>query len=842
MPTLESVRGRAAAFAALITVTAVCAGDAAARSFPFGSGTRSVNDLGNQFVPFHAKLWDLLHGRGDGGLLLNWQSGYGTAFLPDLGTYLTSPFALLVGLFPRDRIDLAVYVITVLKMAAAGAAMAWLLLASVRERRDTGPGRFAAPWWGAGVLGATYALCGWSVIEASYNPMWLDGLIGFPLLCLVGEWVRAGRRPVLGPLVVALVWVANFYTAYMATLGAALVLCVQLLLAQEPVRLRLRVLLHGAGTVLLGIGLAAPVLVPVVMGTRHAYPGWTTEFERATWSEVFARTLPATYDFFTPAVFLGGGALLLAAALPFNRAVPGRERLAWAGLAGAVALSLQWGPTHLVWHAFATPNGSPFRQTFVLSGLLVIAAWRCLAYGRPGRRALLGGTGVLVAVGLVAATDALTGRRALLLFACGVAAALAALLVIRLPGASVPSRRRYAAVAALLLVGGLVGQAAATTAYADRARLKRLDHYPAWAGDHDRRAAALADADGWPRYRTDPGRTQITANDPLLLGGQGASYYSSHTPEVLTRTLGALGAGWTSNGRAVQSLDNPVVDAVFAVGARLRTEAQDGTPDGAQDRAQDGTPHLSRAEVPPLVTVRPPTSGRPHYGRSPFRNQESLLGSRVYSSPVAGACPAGREVFLWAPDYYGTARLGDAPPVTLRGDKPRWRAAVTSLGIAERAGERVTFDREAPSTRTVACLDRTRLAATVDRMKKTGAVSVQVSDHGIRAQLPPGSTGTAVVAAPRIAGWSCAGRPADSYLGLVAVPLDPDGTTTSVDCSFRPPGLRSGAAVGGASLLVLLGVAALSVRRRRRERPGPEGLFAPGGAAPELLPAVEPAP
>lgn len=98
--TLQSARGRAAALAALITVGAVCAGDAVARSFPFGPHTRSVNDLGNQFVPFHAHLWDLLHGRADGGLLLNWQSGYGTSFLPDLGTYLTSPYSMLVGLFP----------------------------------------------------------------------------------------------------------------------------------------------------------------------------------------------------------------------------------------------------------------------------------------------------------------------------------------------------------------------------------------------------------------------------------------------------------------------------------------------------------------------------------------------------------------------------------------------------------------------------------------------------------------------------------------------------------------------------------------------------------------------
>lgn len=56
----------------------------------------------------------------------------------------------------------------------------------------------------------------------------------------------------------------------------------------------------------------------------------------------------------------------------------------------------------------------------------------------------------------------------------------------------------------------------------------------------------------------------------MLFGGQGAAYYSSHTPAVLTKTLAALGGGWTSRGRNLQSLDNPVTDALFGVGARWR--------------------------------------------------------------------------------------------------------------------------------------------------------------------------------------------------------------------------------------------------------------------------------
>lgn len=825
MPMLRSPRGRGAALAALLTVATVCAGDAVARSYPFGPHTRSVNDLGNQFVPFHTRLWDLLHGRADGGLLLNWQSGFGSSFLPDFGTYLSSPFALLVGVFPRDRIDLAVYAVTLVKTGVAAAAMTWLLTALRRGR----PGRE----WLAAVLGASYALCGWSVVEAAYNPMWLDGLIAFPVLCLAGEWARTGRRPVLGTLLVTLAWVSNFYTAYMATLGAALVLVVRLLLEDGTSRERVRGLVRAVRTVLIGIGLAAPVLVPVFLGTRHAYPGWNRAFAPAAWPDVAARLLPATYSFFSPALFLGTGALLLACALAFHRAVPRTERFVWAGLVAAVALSLQWGPTHLLWHAFATPNGSPFRQTFVLSGLVVIAAWFSVATAWPDRRTLLGGAGVLVLIAAGAASSALITGWTYPLFAAGLLAVTGALVLAR--------SGRFAVLAALLLVGAQAGQAAATTAYADRQRLNRLDDYAPWGERQSLQAAAVARADGWPRYRTDPGLEQSTANDPLLVGGQGGAYYSSHTPDVLTRTFLALGAGWTSNGRALHSLDNPVTDAVFSVGARVRMPRD---PHQGWNRP-DGRPvTVTRQDAPPLVTLRPAADTGARLGRSPFRNQEKLLGTAVYTVPATtlraadgtaatdegaydyrvrpGAysltanCPANSEVYLWAPDLFGRAQLGTSgEPADFRGELPGRRAGMRLLGtgggqlaIPLRVARAGTVPHEA-----LGCLDRGRLDAAVAGLKRTGATRVAVTGSGVRAELPAGSSGIAVLAAPRIAGWSCDGRPADSYLGLVAVPVG--GGRTTVDCAFRPPGLRAGSLAGVGALVALLATVLIPRARMR---------------------------
>ncbi|MEU9165640.1 YfhO family protein [Streptomyces sp. NPDC048424] len=761
--------------AALLTAVAVCAGDAAARVFPYGPRHRSINDLGNQFVPFHAHLWDLLHGRAEGGLLFNWQSGYGTSFLPDLGTYLTSPLSVLVGLFPRADIDLAVYVVTVLKMTVAAAAMAWLLRT---QRRG--------PWWAAGLLGASYALCGWSVIEASYNPMWLDGLIAFPLLCLTGEWALRGRRLVLAPLVVAVCWTANFYTAYMATLGAALVLVVRVVLTREGLRTRTAVIARAAGTTLLGILLAAPVLVPLFLSSGQAYPGWVKEFRPVSWADLFARLLPATYSFSSPAVFVGTGTLLLVAALPFHRAVPLRARLWWAGLTVAVALSLQWAPTHLAWHLFATPNGSPYRQTFVLAGIAVIAAWTGLAAGLPRPPALAAGAGLLAAAVLWSRGSTLGTDWGYALFAGGLALAGAAWWALR--------HRRLALPAAGLLAAVLLAQAAATTAYGHKGKLGGLDDYPSWGAAHTARAEALAGAEGWPAYRTDPSRPALSGNDPMLLGGEGGSYYSSHTPEVFTHTMVALGAGWTSRGRNVQSIDNPVTDALFAVGARLR-------PDGT----------VRRAEVPPLVTTRPP--GAPlSYGDSPFANQELLLGARVYEDPLApGVCRAGTEAYLWAPEYNATARLADGPAFRLNGNAPRNRAALQPMGVSRGASSALVFDAAPPARWTLSCLDRARLDTAVGVLRATAATSLHVGSSRIRAELPAGATGTAVLSVPAIAGWTCNGRPAAAHLGLVALPLD--GRTTTLSCSFRPPGLVPGAAAAGLALVVLT---ALVLRRRQR--------------------------
>ncbi|MFI0981393.1 YfhO family protein [Streptomyces sp. NPDC021093] len=848
--------------AAVAAALAHCLGSALAGSQPFGRMNRNVNDLGTQFVPFHAHLWDVLHGRADGGWLINWQSGYGSSFLPDVGTYLSSPFALLVALFPREQIDLAVYVSSVARIGVAAAVMAWLLLAL----------RPGGRWWLAGTLGAAYALCGWAVIEASYNPMWLDGLIGFPLLCLVGEWVRTGRRFRVwfgaGVPLVALVWTANFYTAYMATVGAGLVLGVRLLTEGagappaegERGGMRLvRTAVRACGVVALGIGLSAPVLFTVFAGTRHAYPGMGLSFRQAGWGDVLARLLPATYSFNSPAMYVGSAVLVLACALPFHRGIAVRVRVGWSVLVVAVLVSMQWGPTHLAWHAFAEPNGSSYRQTFVLSGVLVIAGWLAASHLRVPRRALTGGLLCVALLALAGLGSAFTGRWAWLGAGAGLVTVACALVLLG------RTRRGYTAVAAVLLVGCTVGQSALTTAWAAKRRVAAQDDHAPYGARQDAQRAVIAGVADWPRHRTEPGRAQTVHNDAMVVGGQGASYYSSMTSDVLTRTLGALGDGWNGSGRAPHSLDNPVTDALFAVGTRLRSTYRQGA---------DTEFTVVRREAAPLVTVRGSLPEGTEYGRSAFSNQELLLGAKVYerlpgavatagttkTAGTAGTCTPGAPVFLWAPGFNGVARMNAAgtEDVRFEAKRGRVRAAMQQMGVAPADGRvRLTLRGTGSRGAEAACLREDRLTAAVRTLRAGGAREVEVGDGSIRVGLGGGVSGatgasgatvasgtsrTAVFAVPRIAGWQCAVdggelTPAGNYLGLLAVPLGEGGRASEIRCAFRPPGLRAGVGVGLGSVGVAVAAGALHLLRRRRQQM--QQMQQPGGGSePERATAV----
>ncbi|NUR93890.1 MAG: YfhO family protein [Kribbellaceae bacterium] len=819
----QSARGRSAllpAGVAAVVVAAVFVASGIIRgTYPFGSLSRSTNDLGTQYIPFFAHLWDVLHGQGQGDLLFNWQSAFGVGFLADFGVDLGSPLSLLVGLFPRDKVDLAVFVITTLKLSLAAAAMAAALL-------KMRPG----PRWVAAILGVSYGVCGWALDDGSYVPMWLDGLIALPMFFLVAEWSLRRTNRVLSVLVVAVFWLSNFYTAYMATFAGGIYLLARVLSSSDlSWSWRLRSVVRHGVSFALGMALVAPILLPIFLANRAATPSPSGIFHPSAIDLFLSRLLPITEGVGkTASLYVGTIALLLALTMPFNRFVPWRPKVVWVITIVGVALSFRWAPTQQFWHAFDTPNGSQYREAFVLCGLLVAVAWVSVAHKLPGPLALLGG-GVLLALIAVLSDGSplLKEHWKPVLIASGAVTLVAfgtIWLLRRKPG----PRRLPVAAAFAVLLAVVALETTWTAVVTDEYRSKVLStSADPWNAARTKQYDAVRQAQDWPKYRTDPG-TSVTPNDPLLLGGQGAGLYSSLLPHSVNQMMTTLGFGWSGYGRASRTLDNPVTDAIFSVGARMQLVG-------------NGIPQITHATVPPLVTVRrrldpavPTDTNTPN----PYAAQERLLGSTVYQVPtykgtrfasgdvkLVAKCAPTSLAYLYMPRVGGRARLagGDWHELSsTRRPGINTSSAMVELGTVPSTGIvliEVNFGEDPqgiPAHNAIGCLSPVALDKAVKGLTATGATDVKVGGHSIHATLPADSKGWAIVAVPKIDGWVCkaGGKsqvPSD-FGGLMAVPLN----GTHVDCTFVPPGLRRGLAIAAAAAVLTLAVAGIGAVRRRR--------------------------
>jgi hypothetical protein len=822
----------AAAASAVLAMGAFCLSLVARDTYPFGPTSRAVNDLGNQFIPFHAELWDLQHGEASGDLLFRWTSGYGVAFLPDFFSFLGNPFSWLVGLFPRDMIDFPVFLVTLLSLGLAAALMTVFL-----GRLHPG-----SRWWRA-LLGVGYGVSGWVINDGFADPMWLWGLAALPALGIAADWCLHGRRWVLGTLLVTAAWVGNFYTAAMATTAAGLVLLVRLLLADSPLAERLRVLLRAGSMVAVGVLLAAPVLVMCYLASKSALPPPPISYRGAPpVLDLAAQFLPGgRAPRAAPNVMIGMLGLLLLAAFPFHRGVPLKERLVWLGLLALVMLSFLWEPTILLWHGLAIPNGSPYRASFVFCGLLTMVAWLSVAR-RPRPGALLAGALLVVAVLLLVRDREAVRPSVWLTVLVGGPAMLGALLVLlRARGA----RWMRAGAAAVLTAAVLLSTA--YSAYVTdeiRSGIRFFQPLPTMVSAESRAAFdAVQAARTWPQARVETGPHRFANNDPALLRAEGSRYYDTYVPAETSRTLQSMGIAWTWNGRHIHSPTDPVTRALMGVSTYLEpTRDKPGFAVVAADRPA------------PLVTVHPAEAARLPAG-SVFAKHEALLGAPVYQVPTlrhrdgpaptrttggwqvsptprggerttfSATCTPGSEAYFYTPWFAGAVR---GPQVTVRfvGRPTLTSNPMRLLGTVPADGEVRLQVAPAATTQTLpdhvlGCLDRTRLTGAIDRLRATGATRIEAGGHTLAAVLPAGSTGTAVLAVPAVKGWSCSAdegdrRPPTSFHGFIGVPLG--AGASRVDCSFEPPGLRPGLAVAGLGLVALLAVATVSAIRARRRR------------------------
>lgn len=330
-------------------------------AFPFGSSSVLTVDLGQQYIDFFAYLRQTLLGN-PGQLFYAFNKGLGGDMFGVFAYYLLSPFNLLVVLFPADLLDVAVFVIMILKISTAGLTMGWY----AKRHAITG---LMIP-----TFGLAYALSGW-MLANSFNLMWLDAAILLPLIIQSLETLLNGGRvfAYIGWLTAA--FIVNFYTGYM--IAIFLVLYTGYWLGSHAVSWQQTAhagLRFAWASILAGMN-SAVVLLPTWFQLAQSKGTYTVKtiqwrFEYAP-DRLLSKMLPGSFNFDQmpsgyPNFYIGALGFVLAILFFISRHQTWRQKIAAAVVTAFLVLSCMFEPLDLMWHGFQFPVWYPYRFTFIL--------------------------------------------------------------------------------------------------------------------------------------------------------------------------------------------------------------------------------------------------------------------------------------------------------------------------------------------------------------------------------------------------------------------------------------------------------------------------------------------
>ncbi|MEG0565567.1 MAG: YfhO family protein [Hungatella sp.] len=343
--------------------------------FPFGEESFLRTDMYHQYAPFFSEFQDkLTHG---GSLLYSWNIGMGVNFSALYAYYLASPLNWLLILCPKNLIIEFMTYSIVLKIGLSGLTFAYYLRKHCRTSD-----------FGIAFFGIFYALSGY-MAAYSWNIMWLDCILLFPLIVLGLEQLVKEKKCFLYCICLGLSILSNYYISIMICIFMVLYFIALLILEdRKPLRAYLRNVTDFTLYSLLAGGLSAVVLLPEIFALQATASG---DFN-------FPQTVTSYFSIFDliarhignidieigldhwPNLYCGVAVLLFFLLYLVCKKIPIKEKVVFCGLLLLFFASFSVNTLNFIWHGFHYPNSLPCRQSFIYIFLMLLICYRAYMY------------------------------------------------------------------------------------------------------------------------------------------------------------------------------------------------------------------------------------------------------------------------------------------------------------------------------------------------------------------------------------------------------------------------------------------------------------------------------
>lgn len=779
--------------------------------YPFGEQCFLRTDMYHQYAPFFQEFHDkLTHGDS---LYYSWEIGMGTNFMAIIAYYLASPLNLLLILCPQGFVIEFMTVMVVLKMGLCGVTMNYFLRHHFGDE-DISTAAFAI----------LYAMSGY-ISAYSWNLMWLDCIVLFPLIMLGFERLMLGGSGMLYVITLGLSIFSNYYISIMTCIFLVLWFFAQCILqgTDSPRAFFIQGLRFAFYSALAG-GLAAVVLLPEIYALQmtasvdSTFPKTFTQY--FTILDMLARQLPFVDTEqgleHWPNVYCGSFILMLLPLFFFHPGIRLREKGVYGFFVLFFFLSFSVNVLNYIWHGFHYPNSLPCRQGYLYVFLLLDMGYQAFR-----KRSLLSRKEIAAALGFSVCICILTQKFAdnpdfhFMVFYAAIAFLAGFYLFFCFENGAVG---KSAAVYLLILVSSEAALNMGLTSVTTTSRTAYLKDN----ADVRKLVSEAKALDGeFCRFEK---MTRKTKDDGAWLDFPSVSIFSSTAYKAGTDFFRQMGMEASTNSYSITG-STPLINMLLGVKYNLYSEL----PEEAENRDLTQVDALDEAMLYRFEDALPvgfvlsekALDDWAHNGTNPAANQNALcraMGTEDVLIEVPVTLRDKDADFLTDKDgeYYGLVKNKALKEVRISStgrDKDEHfknldRGYFMELGYLH-DGETLAMHAETENQKmnvSVWRVDYAALRSLRDALSKNVFSTTAVRDDLLQGRVN-GEGGILFFSIPYDEGWQAAvdGEPVeirklkDTFLG---VPVS-DGLH-EITLRFIPQGLKIGACISGTSLVILL--------------------------------------
>ncbi|MBO5474996.1 MAG: YfhO family protein [Bacilli bacterium] len=344
---------------------------------PFGTNSLLCVDFYHQYGPMLAEFYDRI--KSCEGLVYSFNMASGLPIFRNLLNYLSSPFNVIMFLFPRNLLITSYSYIIGLKAVASSVTMVYYLSKKFNTKSS-----ILIP------MGIIYAFQAY--FSAYYwNIMWLDGMVFLPLITLGIENIVNKKKWKLYTFSLAIMLLANYFIGYMICIYSVLYfIFYNLYKTKFSIKnwkfvtkdTLIKCFMFGTSSLLAGM-LGAFLLLPMassmqsISATGGTFPtSQYYDFELIDYLKSHltgvSTTVFASDEITSPNISCGILSVALLFVYLINLDIPIKNKLCYLCILGFFIFAFFNPGLDYILHAFHVPNDLPYRYSFLYSFVLVV--------------------------------------------------------------------------------------------------------------------------------------------------------------------------------------------------------------------------------------------------------------------------------------------------------------------------------------------------------------------------------------------------------------------------------------------------------------------------------------